>query len=194
MKSWPTENDTDEMAVPEREGSLNGLVVYEDEETRDRATRMCDGLVRKFWRDFGFEFNWWRFDFLVDGEMAQAAVDAASEADLILFAAHAGRELPVHVTRWIDTWIMRRGSHPGMLAALIGTNRDSLPGVTPIHIYLRETARLAGLDFLPDILDAPLGDLERLGETLSQREHRVTPLLDQILAQSSIPLRWGINE
>jgi hypothetical protein len=194
MNNWPTENNTDEMAVPGREGSLDAAIVYADDETRDRATRVCDGLVRKFWREFGLEFTWWRFDFLRDPDIARVAAKATSEADLVLFSAHAGRELPSHVTHWMDDWLPLRGNRQGMLGALIGTTHDSLAGLTPIHVYLREAARMAGMDFLPDIMDAPLGDLERLGETLSQRERSVTPLLDQILAQGAIPLRWGINE
>ena len=194
MNNWPTRNDADEMTVPEGEGSLCAMLVYEDEGTRERATRICDGLVQKFWREFWFDFNWWRFDFLRDSEIARAAANAATQADLILFSARAARELPPHVTRWIESWLPLRSGRGGMLAAMIGTTDQPATGLTPIHVYLRESARLASMDFLPDILDAPLGNLDHLSETLAQRSEKMTPLLDGILHQRSIPPRWGINE
>ncbi len=63
---------------------VSALVAYEDSTTRDRALQVCDRLVQKFWRDVEFDFTWWRFDFLRDGEIAIAAANAATQSDLIL--------------------------------------------------------------------------------------------------------------
>src|SRR5947207_10261031 len=105
---------------------FSALVAYEDATTRDRAMQTCDRLVRKFWKDVEFDFSWWRFDFLVDGGIVNAAVNAAVNSDLILISAHAGRELPGPVQRWIETWLPRRPGGGGVLVAMIGTGEDRL--------------------------------------------------------------------
>ena len=58
---------------PEEEEVFSALVAYEDATTRDRAMGVCDRIVQKFWKDVGFDFSWWRFDFLRDSEIIQAA-------------------------------------------------------------------------------------------------------------------------
>ena len=174
--------------------ALSALIAYEDSTTRDRALRICDRLVRNFWKDFEFDFSWWRFDFLRDAELAQTAASAAARSDLVLISAHGGRELPSPVPLWIESWLPRRGSVSGILAAMIGTGEDTFKGLTPIHVYLREAAQRANMDYLPQVMDAPLGKLETSIETITKRAEKVTSLLDNILHRPTIPSRWGINE
>ena len=71
---------------------FSAVVLYEDHATRDRAMDVCDRLVHRFWADVEFDFSWWRFDFLRDSTLAGDAVRVAARSELILLAAHAGRE------------------------------------------------------------------------------------------------------
>ena len=172
---------------------ISAVIAYEDSITRNRALRTCDRIVQKFWKDVEFNFSWWRFDFLRDPAIVRAAADAAARSDLILISAHAGRELSASVQRWIETWLVRREPGRGVLVAMIGTAEDQLRGWTPIHVYLREAAQRATMDYLPHVLDAPLGRLDASIETITNRAEKVTSLLDDILHRPSIS-HWGINE
>ena len=177
-----------------KEDSFSAVVLYEDHATRDRAMEVCDRLVHKFWADVEFEFNWWRFDFLNDSALASEAVQLAARSELILLAAHAGRELPPQVKSWINGWLPIREPGIGVLVAMVGTEADQLKGLSPIHVYLRETAQQANMDYLPQVIDGPLGKFEASIETISKRAEKVTTLLDNILHRPPTPLRWGINE
>jgi len=177
-----------------KEDSFSAVVLYEDHATRDRAMEVCDRLVHKFWADVEFEFNWWRFDFLNDSVLASEAVRLTARSELILLAAHAGRELPPPVKSWIAGWLPLRESGFGVLVAMIGTEADQLKGLSPIHVYLRQAAQQANMDYLPQVIDGPLGTFEASIETISKRAEKVTTLLDNILHRPPTPLRWGINE
>ena len=192
MNSLFTKPQTDES--PEEGEVFFALIAYEDSLTRNRAMQICDRLMEKFWMDMEFDLSWWRFDFLRDAGIVKAAANAAARSDLILVSAHAGRELPSHVQKWIETWVPRRELGNGVLVAMIGTSEDQLRGLTPIHVYLREAAQRANLDYLPQVVDAPLNELNTSIETISKRAEKVTSLLDGILHRPTIPTRWGINE
>ena len=173
---------------------FSAIVLYEDLATRHRAMQICDRLVQKFWADVEFDFSWWRFDFLHDSALAGDAVRLAARSELILLAAHAGRELPPAIKNWIESWLPIREPGFGVLVAMIGTEEDRLRGLSPIHVYLREAAQRANMDYLPQVIDAPLGKLDASIETIANRAEKVTSLLDDILHRPPTPLRWGINE
>jgi hypothetical protein len=121
-------------------------------------------------------------------------VRLAARSELILVAAHAGRELPPAIKNWIENWLPIREQGFGVLVAMIGTEADRLRGLSPIHVYLREAAQRANMDYLPQVIDAPLGKLDTSIDTITKRAEKVTSLLDDILHRPPTPLRWGINE
>lgn len=180
--------------LPKKADSFSAVVLYEDHATRDHAMEVCDRLVHKFWADVEFEFSWWRFDFLHDSALASDAVRLAARSELILLAAHAGRELPSPVKGWIESWLPIRKPGFGVLVAMIGTEADRLKGLSPIHVYLREAAQRAYMDYLPQVIDGPLSKFDVSIETISKRAEKVTTLLDNILHRPPTPMRWGINE
>jgi hypothetical protein len=174
--------------------SCRGIVVYEDQQTRDRALRLCDELVRKFRHDLGMDFSWWRFDYLRDSDLAKLAADAAVNADIVVFSVRGANELPPPVRLWIDSWVDRQMSRPNALVALIGVADQPSIGLTPIHIYLREIARQAGMEYLSHLSDASTFRLDTSRHGIAGRAGEVTTLLDKMLHRASIPPRWGINE
>ena len=40
--------------------------IYDDADTRERALRLCDYLVKLLWEDAELKFSWWRTDFFRD--------------------------------------------------------------------------------------------------------------------------------
>jgi hypothetical protein len=111
-----------------------------------------------------------------------------------LFSAHARRELPSVVEKWIETWLPGRGDLDGVLVAMIGTAEDELKGLSPIQVYLREVAQRGNMDYLSQTVGAPVNELKTSIETITKRAEKVTSLLDGILHHPTIPPRWGINE
>ena len=132
--------------VQSQRSTLSVVIVYEDQATRDRAMATCDYLVKRHWSDFEFDFSWWKFAYLRDSAIAAAAASAASEANMIIFSAQLGKELPPVVRGWVEKWASRREKDRGALVALIGTPEDAL---TPTHYYLRNVAVRSHMDFLP---------------------------------------------
>jgi hypothetical protein len=174
--------------------SCRGVVIYEDRPTRDHALRLCDNLARKFWPDLELDFLWWKFDYLEDADLGRFAADTASESDLVIFSAHAAKELPTGVRTWIESWVNRRLNKPNALVALIGLAEDQTQGLSPIHVYLREVARHAGMDYLPHLSGPAIGKLDTTTDGIATRADRVTSLLDNVLHRPTAPSRWGINE
>ncbi len=180
--------------VTSAEQFFRGVVVYEDKRTRERALRLSDALLRRFWSDIEFNFSWWRFDYLGDPGLANDAREAAVRSDWILFSAHGGRELPLTVRNWIESWSNKRVNPAGALVALIGTEDDSLKGTTPIHIYLREVAQRAGLDYFSQVVETLAAKQDVSADEISLRADKLTSVLDDIIRRPTIPQRWGINE
>jgi hypothetical protein len=187
------------LTIPEEtdrssEEKLSGVVIYEDKTTRDRAIQLCDSLVRNLWSDLSLEFTWWKFDYLRDAEISRIAVEAATHADVVLFSAHARRQLPSAVESWIESWVQRREKRPAVLVALIGLATDQFKGLSPIHIYLRAVAERAQMDYLPHVLHTVSERADISAAAITDRAEKFTSVLDGILQHHPAPSRWGINE
>lgn len=172
--------------------AVSCTVTYEDTVSRDRALHLCDDLVRALWKELEFEFSWWRFDYLGDDSIAQAAAESAIKSDIAIFSARSGFQLPVTVRAWAEDWAGRRLQEAGVLVALIGTVNTA--EVTPVHTYLRRIATQASMDYLP-----PLPELgpRRSTITIEEIERRAngrSTLLNDLLDHPGISSHWGINE
>ena len=170
------------------------VVAYEDTATRDRAVLLCDHLVNKLWDDLDFELSWWKFDFLRDPQIAAEAAAAAGKADMVVFSAHAAQEFPPTVKTWVESWVANRDGRDSALVALIGMEEDLTKGTSPIHIYLRDVAHRAKMDYLSDVPDAPSVGVDGSVGAIAQRAETVTSVMERILQQASPPSHWGINE
>ncbi|HKS38396.1 MAG TPA: hypothetical protein VJW76_14480 [Verrucomicrobiae bacterium] len=179
-----------ELAGSEAGGVFSIVVAYEDTVTRDQAIILCDHLVGQLWEDFEFEASWLRFDYLADPCISADATFSAAGADMVIFSAHAGRELPQTAKSWIDSWVVKRNNRDGVLVSMIGG--DSTKEVSPTHLYLRAVAKHARMDYLSNVTE--------VSETISgsigavHRDENVIPATDRFLQQGSPPSHWGINE
>jgi len=163
------------------------VVVCEDAATHEQALSVCDHLVKRYWTEAAFEFSWWRFAGLVDPENALAAARAAADADMIVFATHPEGDLPGTVKSWIEVWLDKRGAREGSLIGLTGMAAEAKGGATGKHIYLREVAHRAKMDFLLEIPRLVPGMLPDNIDWVAQRAGQVTSVLDEILRRSAPP-------
>ncbi len=166
-------------------------VSYEDTATRDRAIHVCDSMVADLGGDLEFDFSWWKFDYLGDAKLFEMAVQSATQADMVIFSARNSGEPPGLVKVWVESWITRRDLRPSALVGLIGLADETKRTSAAWHTYLFNTARRAGMDYLPQ----EAGNEGQFSlESLLRRAETITPFLEEILHQSHPPTHWGINE
>ena len=144
--------------------------IYEDLRGRELLLQLCDSLTWKFKDEVDFQFDWCRFKYLADPEIAMEAAQRAAQADLILLAPQSP-VLPIHVQGWFEGWAPNREAGDGALV-LVQPSHKGASRSLPLQSYLRLTAKRAHLDYFslaqPELINLPADD-------------------DQ-------PLHWGINE
>jgi hypothetical protein len=184
--------------APETEGQCRVAVVYENTPSRERAVQLSHRLVQTFWAQIEFEFSWWRFRFLVNAEIAEAAAVAAGRADIIIFSVEAAHVVPSNVTRWAEAWMRRSRISSGVFVPLIELNAASTPLLPWGLSRVIEMARSAGLDCVwPDGIALPVADPSSLAQRRMQRRaDETTRVLEGILHHryTPPPMHWGINE
>ncbi len=166
------------------------LVVYEDNEARDRATAACDFLVQKFWTDIEFEFYWWRMEYLNAPELGERAALNAADADILFFALNS---IPVQ-SSWFDRWLTHRGGRPGLLVQLTEIATNPSPGETATARFFQEITSRGAMDFLsasPHRTEDLLHDNEDSAEL---RGSDFTSDLDEMLRRTIPPSHSGLNE
>ncbi|PWU10990.1 MAG: hypothetical protein C5B50_24250 [Verrucomicrobia bacterium] len=160
-------------------------ILYDDETSRERAREFCDSLVQRFWIQNQFEIHWYAFKQLSHRQSAQEAAQNAVRANLLIFAARPQDEIPFSVREWVEAWQAQRGEREGALVGLFGPENESKGSAK--HIYLREVAHRAGMDYLtqvPETIAEPMPDSI---ESYAARADCVTSVLDEILRQNPLP-------
>jgi hypothetical protein len=178
----------------EAESVCSVVVVYEDHPTRDRAMSVCEHLARAFREQVEFDVSWWKFRYLVDPELAQAAARDAADADVIIVAAHADCEVTVGVRDWMETWAVHRAGRDGALVALVEGEVFPAPEVKPLEAYLRALALRARIDFLAPV---DLGGSQASPNSLAlgrQPANPGVPLWHGLPRDPKPPPHWGLNE
>lgn len=168
-------------------------VVYEDDQTRDRAVHLCDQMAEELEAEVQFDFTWWKFHFLRDPILAGQAANAVSTADMVIISTHPGDDLPEHLKSWVESWIPRRKFGAAALVGFVGPADSAHHGVCPRHNYLRNVAARAGMDYLPEGVFTPTTPGETR-ENLVQRAETLSPMLRDILAARQTIRQWGLNE
>lgn len=136
-----------------------------------------------------FDFTWWNLAFLADDALAEAATRAAARADLLLVSVHPSADLSPRAVVWMETWPERRRKRTGALVVLMQASDRDERHVSTKHMYFRELARRANMDYLPQVI-LPRSE----AEMLSERVHRRSALLDEILQRSAPAPRWSCYE
>jgi hypothetical protein len=130
------------------------VMVYEDLATGLRTKQLFEYLVREHSQLFRFTCHLWRFEILQIPEQRNAAVDEAARADMIIIAAHAGRELSRTIKEWIALWICKKEA-ASALVTLLEVSGSQSHGTGPIRSYLREVAKKGQMSFFCQEVHSP---------------------------------------
>jgi hypothetical protein len=165
-------------------------VIYEDVPSRDAAIRVSQHLSTQFAPDLELSFSWWKFKYLNDAALAAEAAEAASQADLVVFATRSDRALPVEVKDWVERWLPWRIGRDGAITALTTEAQHPDFHSSPLGEYLASISRRAGLE----VISASNLMNQDAWSNIRTREREVTPVLDEILHQTHPMSHWGLNE
>jgi hypothetical protein len=162
-------------------------VLYEDSEVRQRALRVGDHLMRQFWSEIEFDFNWWRFSFLEDLTLAQQAGRHLADADVVILALRREGELPANLKRWLEEFLAARGVREGAFIALFDEEGSPPPTGCRRDLYLRSLAQRSGMDYLREAPSAlPCGLPDSL-DGFSERAEEHTSIMENILSHTPPP-------
>lgn len=128
------------------------VVLYDGLARRQQATRVCDGLVQRFWTDLEFEFHWWRTDFLEEPGMAKTALRDAIGADIFVFSAAAEINFSPAFKDWAGHVLAGREFRPGLFVDLSEAPLSKPETGLTAQTWLRELAASGGLDYLNSAL------------------------------------------
>jgi hypothetical protein len=174
--------------------SWSVLAVCEDAAIHTHALGVCDQFVKQYWAEVEFEFSWWLFADLGDCEKARAATLAAADADIIIFATRPEGDLPAMVQAWVESWLARRGEREGAIIDLVPDLAGSKGSPSHKHLYLREIAHRAKMDFLSEMPRTMPGTIPNDTAAVAKRASQITSVLDEILHQSRPPSHYGLNK
>jgi hypothetical protein len=144
----PAPPDPRPAAPDEAAYSLNVTGVYQDDVTRSWAVDTCRRASHLAGEEH-IRDSWFIATSLSDPETLREAVQSALAADVIVISIYAVDELSLDLRVWIDTWLPRRLSRAGALAAVIGAAEPLGSRFARTYGFLEEVARKAELDFIP---------------------------------------------
>jgi len=185
----PPINASDREATP----SFNVLIAYEDFETGKHAKETYDFLVENVGHDCHFTNQMWKFDVLPLPRLQAIALEDAAHADIIIVSSKA-RELPAHVTSWIEAWLAQ-AQHPLALVALFQTTPAEPDGINRARQYLAEVARRGNMEFFaqPDLTSQEVAGPAQIPGASRLVDQTLSGLAGAVRKQSAFP-RWTLNE
>jgi hypothetical protein len=140
----------------------------------------------------------WKFDWLQDSELRERAVAKTVEADMIVVAAGNEELLPQWVKDWLEAALLKKQNGPTAIVALFYENPPALTDGTatanaePATYYLRELARLHGVDFFCNVEAAASAAPPTEAELAGFKD--ATDFSRDALATDRESLGWGIND
>jgi hypothetical protein len=140
----------DEEHGAELQGSLGlqVVVLYEDAVTLQWANELwhrVDHLV-----SLGENCRRaWRINDLARTDAYADAVQAATNAHVLVISFRDAGDLPPRFSEWVEAWVPHRNASGGAMVALIGVQTLPHSVVGQAYGYLKSVALRAGMDFLP---------------------------------------------
>jgi hypothetical protein len=182
---------------PEVETHCSVTVIYQDTPARERAIWLCHHLVRQFWAEIDFKFSWWRFKYLAQPDIAEAASEAAGNSDMVIVSLGVTDDLSLEVRNWFTSWTSSRGVRDAAMVVLMPSKSEAEADRSPAAFFLREVARRAGMDCLLPLRHAGPQLAQEQVRLIHDRATHVTEVLDEILHHFGPPPalgHWGLNE
>lgn len=170
------------------------VVAYEDTGTRNHALHLYDSLAQQLLDDYDFHCSWWKFDHLANPALQQEAADSAVDANMVILSIRAHGELPPAQKTWMEDWIARRQHRKAALVVMIADTTQPERDAAPALAYLRNAARIGGMDFFLHGFELPMVGVRSSGVPSPERVASIAPLMHGLLYHKSPVPRWGINE
>lgn len=169
------------ITLPNQEGSRTEgvVVIYEDISIREHAIQFCERLSSEQ-KPSELEITWCPFQCLAAPDPGDDLLENAIRADVLVFALDASGDLPAPVKRWIELWLNKRGEREGALVGLL--QREEPHEMASFReIYLRHTARRAGMDYLSHAVPTIAKAMPDSLDSFNERAGQTTSVLDNIL-------------
>ena len=132
--------------------TLYGVMAYENVSVAKIAKEKWDYLVHTLKDGFDFELRLWKFDILQVPEWRDAAINDATQAQLVFVATCGAGDLPPEVKEWIEEWLVLKGrvAHTTRLLSAVFDPSSNGPGASPFSqfAYLQQAARRGSMDFI----------------------------------------------
>lgn len=146
--SWPLSVTNTDLNKPSLEGRsdqpvFQAVMLYENFAAGLDAWRFCKQLVRKL--DSAIQQQMWNFHVLGIHEVRNAAVHAATKADMVIISVSGHSELPANVRDWLDLWLWLGEPVDSALVTLFDS--PGAPAVATTCTYLQSMARRARIEF-----------------------------------------------
>jgi hypothetical protein len=172
--------------------SLRVLILYEDFPCGVQAMEMVKQLRERQAPGSRPEVKIWRFDVLGIPSVREAVANAASDAELLIIAAHESgtEEFPAALNAWFDRWLEHRNSQMTVLVGLLDISNGSANGTLPRAAKLRQIGKQNRIDLF--IQEERLGTMALETETGQAVESafRVASGRAGITAQTSSSACW----
>ena len=167
--------------------AFNVLIAYEDFETGKQAKKTYDFLAENLASECVLTNQMWKFDVLSIPKLREIAVRDATLADIILISSR-GDDLPIHATKWIESWLME-GTHAIALVALFEKPENQNSQSSQARKYLAEVARRGHMEFFAQPDDWP----GRIHPRFFHNHNRTFSTLAGAVRRD-VTTHWGINE
>jgi hypothetical protein len=135
-------------------------IVHENSITGLQAVGVLKRLAKRLATKLGLDISpWqfytraWKFDWLQNPELWEAAVAMSAEADMIIISTGGHSALPATVRCWIESVLPRRQRRPMALVALLDDRGEASLAALPPARYLRQLARRYGVGFFCNLND-----------------------------------------
>jgi len=176
------------------ETTMNAVIIYDDSAIAAKANAMLDRAARRADEALLWSVKPWKFDLLLRPPTADAALEDAEEAHLIVLAVRSQTEMSPWLLDWLEQWARRRQIEDAALAVFDGGKGDTLSAAaSPI---LSQFAERHGLSFIFSDMRPTRDESASFLDELHMRAVATTPTLHQILEERSYDYYrgWGINE
>lgn len=168
------------------------FVGYDNPETHQRASEVCNFIAHKFWPDIEFELQPCELGLLGDADYHAQAVASAAKAHIIIIASSTQEHSQWQLHTWLEGVRASRHGREGVVVGLLDPEapeelRDALA------LTLRQFAHHAGLDYLDHAPHCLVMSAQEETETLPSRELELGGVMEEILAQPHNPAVEGVQ-
>lgn len=137
---------------PQGIAPFNVLIAYEDVAGELRAQGLLERMTRALPSE---DSDWlrcalWKFNDQANPLGIAEAAEQATQADLIIVAAHEREELPAVLEQWVHLWLLKKAGYPCALVALLERAESDADAPQGVHTYFETVAQKGKLAFFVD--------------------------------------------